>query len=480
MSLIATLIVVMGGATLLRTLIRLQKHNVPTWLRRPIRARRVAKPRVVLVTGATGFIGRQLCRRLIERGDRLFVLTRDATLANDLFGPHAIVVTSLARIRSEERIDAIVNLAGAPIMGALWTRRRRALLMSSRLEVTNAVVDLVARLHAKPSVLVSISAIGYYGVRDDEELTEADRGQPVFQSHLCQAWELAAQRAAQHGVRVCRLRAGVVLGREGGALPQLVLGARMRIATILGSGSQWQSWIHIADLLRLIERGLDDARWSGAFNATAPTPITQAEFATTLARRFGRAFKVRVPERWMRLALGEMAQLLVDGQRVLPLRARCEGFEFEYATLARAVTALYPRHEPAPRASQILYDPVCPVCDVEMRRYCTQASRNGLRWLFADVAASPDIMDSCGIDADTARRRVYLIDGEGRIHSGIDALTIIWSSLPGWRAVAAIVSLPAVRQLTNLFYDVALAPVIWRWSTRRRARGVKAIALSHS
>jgi predicted DCC family thiol-disulfide oxidoreductase YuxK len=182
----------------------------------------------------------------------------------------------------------------------------------------------------------------------------------------------------------------------------------------------------------------------------------------------------------MRTALGEMAQLLVDGQRVLPFRARCEGFEFDFATLPRALDALYPRTHTALRASQILYDPVCPVCDLEMRRYCAQASRSGLRWMFADVAASPEIMEGSGIDADTARRRVYLIDADGRIHSGIDALTIIWSSLPRWRVVGGIVSLPVIRVLANLFYDLALAPLIWRWSTRRRSRGVKGIALSHS
>lgn len=311
-----------------------------------IRARRVKDPRSVVVTGATGFIGRQLCRHLVERGDRLIVLTRRAAWARDRFGSCAEIVTSLQQISSDDRIDAIVNLAGAPIMGAIWTRRRRALLMSSRLDVTNAVVDLIARLDVKPAVLVSMSAIGYYGVRDAEELTEADRGQPVFQSHLCQAWELAAQRAAQYGVRVCRLRSGVVLGTDGGALPQLVRSARMRVATIFGDGLQWQSWIHISDLLRLIERSLDDVRWSGAFNATAPTPVTQFEFAQTLAARFGKAFTLRAPERLMRWTLGEMAQLLVDGQRVLPFRARCEGFEFECATLAQAIDSLYPRSEP--------------------------------------------------------------------------------------------------------------------------------------
>ena len=460
-------------------LLVLQKRKVPDWLRHPIRASKVPRPRWMLVTGATGFIGRQWCRRLIERGDRLIVLTRDELRARALFGPHALIVTSLAHLSSGQRIDAIVNLAGAPILGALWTPRRKALLLASRLQITNDIVELIARLHAKPAVLVSMSAIGYYGVRDDEELTEADHGRPIFQSHLCQAWELAAQRATQQGVRVCRLRAGLVLGTQGGALPQLALGARMRLAAVLGAGTQWQSWIHIEDLLRLIERSIDDAAWSGPFNATAPLPVTQAEFAMTLAARFGMALKLHVPERAVRWALGEMAQLLVDGQRVLPFKARCGEFEFKYPTLRQAICALYPPGTGS-RPARILYDPACPVCDMEMRRYCNAAARNGLRWLFDDVGASPDIMEQCGIDSHTARRRVYLVDAEGRIHSGVDALTIIWRALPRWHALAVLISLPGIRQLANLFYDLVLAPTIWRWGTRRRARGITGIALSHS
>jgi predicted DCC family thiol-disulfide oxidoreductase YuxK len=178
--------------------------------------------------------------------------------------------------------------------------------------------------------------------------------------------------------------------------------------------------------------------------------------------------------------LGEMAQLLADGQRVLPLRARCNGFMFAHPTLALAVEALYPRTVPDLQPQKILYDPACPVCDMEMRRYCNAATRSGLRWLFADVAASSGIMEQCRIDSDTARRRVYLIDAAGRMHSGIDALMRIWAALPRWRVLAIILSLPGVRQLANLLYDLVLAPTIWRWSTRRRARGLRVIALSRS
>jgi uncharacterized protein len=460
---------------LYRRCLVLQRRRVPTWVRHPFRASSSNNARTYLVTGATGFIGQHWSRQAIEAGHRLIVLTRDANRAQNLWGPHALVVNSLRAISSDQYIDAIVNFAGAPIMGAPWTKRRRAILMASRLQTTNDIIELIERLERKPAVLVSMSAIGYYGVRGEEEITEADRGRPVFQSHLCQAWELAAQRATQHGVRVCRLRSGLVFGTSGGALPQLALSARLHMAVILGTGAQWLSWIHIDDLVRLVTRCVDDKSWSGAFNATAPEAVRQANFARALAAHFGPALTIRVPDRLLRLMLGEMAELLVDGQRVVPFKALSHGFEFAYTTLDAAFDALYPQSKRVAltAGSRILYDPACPVCDMEMRRYCKDANQRGIKWSFADVAASPEIMTQCGIDSDTARRRVYIVDAENRMHSGLDAIALIWATLPHWRWAASLVSLPVVHQVANLFYDLVLAPTIWRWSTYRRARGIK-------
>jgi uncharacterized protein len=460
---------------LYRVCLVLQRRRVPTWVRQPFRASSLQNARTFLVTGATGFIGQQWSRQAIEAGHRLIVLTRDADRAQDLWGPHALVVTSLREISSDQHIDAIVNLAGAPIMGAPWTMHRRAVLMASRLQTTNDIIELIERLERKPAALVSMSAIGYYGVRGEEEITEADRGRPVFQSHLCQAWELAAQRAIQHGVRVCRLRSGLVFGTSGGALPQLAVSARLHTAVILGAGTQWLSWIHIDDLVRLITRCVEDPSWSGVFNATAPEPVRQASFARALAAQFGPALTVRIHDRLLRLMLGEMAELLVDGQRVVPFNALSKGFDFAYVTLDAAVDALYPRARRAvlSAGSRILYDPACPVCDMEMRRYCKDANTRGIKWSFADVAASPEIMMQCRIDSDTARRRVYIVDADNRMHSGLAAIALIWATLPQWRWAARFVSLPVVHQVATLFYDLVLAPTIWHWSTYRRARGIK-------
>lgn len=299
-----------------------------------------ATARTMLVTGATGFIGQHVCRRALAAGQRLIVLTRSEPRARALFGDQVRIVASLAQLPSTEHIDVVVNLAGAPIAARPWTRQRRELLLSSRLDTTHVVTELIARLEHKPDVLVSASAIGYYGVRGDEPVTEADRGQPIFQSHLCQAWELAAQSAKRHGVRVCQLRIAVVLGRDGGTLSPLSRVARKRLRVVLGSGRQGFSWIHLEDLLALIDFCIEQPDIEGGVNAAAPEPVTQREFATALSAVYGASVTVPLPAWSLWLAMGELAQLLVEGQRVVPARARSHGFEFKYPQLPLALADL--------------------------------------------------------------------------------------------------------------------------------------------
>lgn len=298
------------------------------------------RERTVLITGATGFIGRKLCSRLLADGDGIVALTRNPERARKVLGPQVRVTASLDELASSESIDAVVNLAGAPIITRPWTQARRAELLDSRLRTTNNVTALIARLERKPDVLINASAIGYYGVRGDEEITEAARGQPIFQSHLCQAWELAAQAAEQHGVRVCRLRFGIVLGKEGGALPGLLRPARMRMRVVMGSGQQWQSWVHIDDLLGLVWFCTKHASMNGGINVTAPQPVRQQEFAAILAEQFGRSIQLRVPAAPLKAALGEMSQLLLEGAKVLPAKALSQGFAFRYPDLQAALTDL--------------------------------------------------------------------------------------------------------------------------------------------
>jgi uncharacterized protein len=312
---------------------------VATWVKRGLKPRRSAEPKTVLVTGATGLIGSKLVYRLLGRGDGVIVHARNAAKAADLFGPHVDIVTDLAEVPADTRIDAVVNLAGAPIAGAPWTRRRRALLLESRLGVTRALLALVERLAVKPTTWINASAIGYYGARDgDAALNEKSGTGSGFQAELCRRWEETAARAAEHGVKVCTLRIGVVLSSDGGALPALARPVRFLAGTLLGSGRQWVSWIHIDDLLDVISFVLKEATLAGQVNATAPVPVRHDELMTAIATALRRPlWRVHVPAWLLRFALRELAELFVDGQRVTPNRLLALKFRFRYENVGAAL-----------------------------------------------------------------------------------------------------------------------------------------------
>lgn len=295
--------------------------------------------RHVLITGATGFIGPKLVHRLVERGDHVSVLARNAAKATGLFGPHATVVTNVASLSADTRIDAIVNLAGESIAGGLWTARRRRLLLDSRLGVTNALLELVERLAVKPTTWINASAIGYYGARDgDEPMHEKTAAGTGFQAELCRRWEETAARAAAHGVKVSALRLGVVLGGEGGALPALARPVRLFAGCVMGTGRQWFSWIHINDLLEVVLFVLDQKTLAGPINATAPVPVRHAELMATMATALRRPLlPLKIPARVLRAILGELAELFVAGQRVLPDRLLALDFRFRYSTIDLAL-----------------------------------------------------------------------------------------------------------------------------------------------
>jgi hypothetical protein len=331
------------------TLAVLKLRRPPEWVREPLLAGKSASSRAVLVTGATGFIGGHLVRRLIRRGDQVIVLTRNPDRALDRFGPHVRIVADLNLLEAHARIDAIVNLAGEPIMGAPWTQARRRVILQSRLDTTRAVIALMARLDRTPRVLVSASAVGYYGVRGDEFVDEDGGPLPMFQSTLCREWEAAADAAKTLEARVVKLRIGLVLARDGGAFPRLVRPIRAGLGAILGGGGQWVSWIHIRDLIRLIEFVLETPAARGPVNAVSPTPLTHSSMQHALAKALRRPLWVRLPTALLRSAVGEMAQMLVDGQRVVPNRLVSLGFHFHYAHFQEALPNLLRRSDAQPQ-----------------------------------------------------------------------------------------------------------------------------------
>jgi uncharacterized protein len=294
----------------------------------------------LLVTGATGFVGRRMVEALTAAGHDVTVLTRDSRKAGVLRPPFR-VVTSLDQIPNDAAIDGIINLAGEAIADGLWTRARRRRILRSRLRVTYGVVRLIARLGKRPQVLVSGSAIGWYGLWQDEDLTEFDGGKACFTHRVGEAWERAAMRARSFGVRVVLLRTGLVLGIEGGLLSRLLPPFEFGLGGPIGSGVQWMSWIERDDLVRLIVHILATPSLRGPVNATAPEPVRNATFAWELGRSLRRPARLRAPALLLHRLAGAFAdELLIGGQKVLPAKVEDSGFRFRHATLASALAAM--------------------------------------------------------------------------------------------------------------------------------------------
>ena len=293
----------------------------------------------ILITGGTGFIGTALCLRLLDHGHTVNVLSRDRGRAKRHFQGRIQATESLSDPLPIEPPDVIVNLAGANIGRGRWNRSRKRILVQSRLAVTEQVVHYIERCRYRPRLLISGSAVGYYGDRGDTELNEQAPPGNEFQSDLCRQWEAAAMAAARFGVRVCISRTGVVMG-DGGALAGLVPQFCRGLGAYVGSGNQWISWIHMDDLLSLFERFMEQEALEGTFNNTAPQPITNREFAHALGNALHKPVLAHVPGPILRVAMGEMAHLYLTGQRVLPRRHLADGVQFRHPDMHSALHSL--------------------------------------------------------------------------------------------------------------------------------------------
>lgn len=288
----------------------------------------------ILLTGGTGFIGSALCPQLLEQGCRVTVFTRRPPTGST----SVKYVSRLDDIDLSEQFDAIINLAGASLADRRWTAAYKKEIVSSRLNTTRSVLDLLQRLQHPPRVLLSASAIGYYGHHGDEELDESGAATPGFAQQLCAEWEAMALSARELGARVCLLRLGVVLDRAGGAFSRMALPFRFGIGNWMGDGHQWLSWVHRHDVVQAILFLLQRADLEGAFNITAPNPVTSRGFCDAMKRQRSVLLSAPVPAIILRSVLGEMAdELLLSGQRVIPAGLLKTGFEFEYPLLDTAL-----------------------------------------------------------------------------------------------------------------------------------------------
>jgi hypothetical protein len=282
----------------------------------------------VLMTGASGFVGSHLSTRLRAAGHQVLPVSRRPAA-----GGYDWSDASLAR--GVREADAVIHLAGENLFDRRWTSKQKEVLRSSRTQPTTMLAKLVAA--RKPSCLLSSSAVGYYGASQDAHFVETSPRGQGFLADLCGEWEAATSAAADAGVRTAIVRTGVALGRGGGALGKMLLPFKLGLGGPLGSGRQWMSWIHIDDLAALFQFLLENPGASGPFNATAPQPVTMRTFARSLGRALHRPAIFPVPGPMLKLALGEVADVLLTGQYVEPARARDAGFTFGFAGIDAAL-----------------------------------------------------------------------------------------------------------------------------------------------
>jgi uncharacterized protein (TIGR01777 family) len=299
----------------------------------------------VIITGATGFIGKALCKAL-HNDYEVIALSRDADGSRQSIGHLAEIVQWDARkpagwASQADGALAIINLAGENVASGRWSKARKSRILQSRLDATSAVVEVIKQMQNKPKVVIQASAIGYYGSRFDEQLDEASTPGEGFLADVCQRVESFAEQIEGMGVRCVIIRTGVVLDKGGGALAKLMKPFRFYLGGHIGSGEQWFSWISLDDEVATIKFLMENEKLRGVFNLTAPQPVTMKEFCKTLGKVLHRPAWLNVPGFAARLAFGEMAdEMLLSGQRVLPKRLLAAGFEFKYSDVEKALSAI--------------------------------------------------------------------------------------------------------------------------------------------
>ena len=294
----------------------------------------------IIVAGGTGLLGKALVGALQNDRHTVLVLTRQPTRHNEVrWSPHHAAGPWTAAL---DNAHAVINLAGASIAGGRWTTARKAAIHDSRTQATGALVKAIAASRQPPPIFISSSAVGYYGSRGDEPVTETTAPGSDFLAQVCRDWEAVASQLSP-AARVVLLRSGVVLARHAGALPQMALPFKLFAGGPAGTGRQFMSWIHLHDWVAMVKWALANQHFAGPLNVTAPVPVTNENFSRSLGHVLGRPSWLKAPPFALRLILGEMADaLILGGQRVVPAVAQQHGFVFRYPTLESALREIYP------------------------------------------------------------------------------------------------------------------------------------------
>ncbi|ENQ3078656.1 TPA: TIGR01777 family oxidoreductase [Bacillus pseudomycoides] len=292
----------------------------------------------IAITGGTGFIGKALTLYLASNGHTVYILTRQVRENHSPANIRYIHWDDDASEFPLSSVDIVINLAGESINNGRWTKQQKEKIINSRLNTTKGLIKQLQTLHQSPSTFINASAIGYYGTSETDTFTEdhPKKGND-FLATTVQLWEEEASKAADLGIRTIYTRFGIVLGKDGGALPKMLLPYQFFIGGTIGSGNQLLSWVHLEDVVRMIDFAIHTKEISGAFNITAPHPITMTEFGSTIAKVLHRPHWLPVPESALKTLLGEKSILVLEGQKVLPQKAIQHGYTHSYATLEHAL-----------------------------------------------------------------------------------------------------------------------------------------------
>jgi uncharacterized protein (TIGR01777 family) len=297
----------------------------------------------ILVTGATGFVGQRVVKQLTDGGDQVVVLTRNIAKGALYFGNKCqyFMWSDTATLPPKEAfdgVDAVINLMGEGIADKRWDEGQKKKIYDSRIVATSNLIEVIKGLSKKPSAFISASAVGIYGNRGDEEINESSTTADDFLSRICKDWEQAASKAKDLGLRTAIIRIGVVIGKDGGALKKMLPIFKLGAGGPVGSGKQYMSWIHVDDIAGMFVRAAKDSSLEGIFNGTSPYPARSKDFARELGKVLHRPAFAPAPALALKLVFGEMSQVLLDGQKVLPVKFKEKKFSYRYPTLEMALT----------------------------------------------------------------------------------------------------------------------------------------------
>ena len=301
----------------------------------------------IVLTGATGFIGKELCPKLKEKGNSLVVLTRDIHKAKKRLGDLVVAVEWDAKtlgdwVKYVDGSDAVINLTGESIGGesiipSRWTKSKKEKIVNSRVDSTRVIVSAIKKAQSKPKVLINASAVGYYGHVEEDDVTESYKAGNDFLAETSKKWEIEAANAENLGLRVVRMRSGIVLAKHGGAFRRLIIPFRFFIGGTFGSGKQWFPWVHLQDEINAFIFSLENEKINGAVNVSAPQIVRMKEFCKALGNAMKRPSIIPVPSFALKIALGEMSDLLLKGQKVIPEKLLENGYKFLFPEIEAAL-----------------------------------------------------------------------------------------------------------------------------------------------